>query len=103
MGASIKDFFADVWSELREKRLWPVAALLGVGLIAAPVLLLKGKPEPPAPETASVDATSAQVPAIDPDPSSLAGSSRLGAFGEKNPFRPHLDRPRGAGADSPFG
>ena len=42
----MNDFLNDLWSDLREKRLWPVAALLLVALIAVPVMLSKPTEEP---------------------------------------------------------
>ena len=42
----MNDFLIDLWNDLREKRLWPVAALLLVGLIAVPVVLSKPTEEP---------------------------------------------------------
>ena len=44
----MNDFLNDLWNDLREKRLWPVAALLLVGLIAVPVVLSKPTEEPAA-------------------------------------------------------
>ena len=32
----MKMFFLDLWHDLREKRLWPVAALLLLALVAVP-------------------------------------------------------------------
>ena len=37
---AMKVFFLDLWQDLREKRLWPVAAGLLIAVIAVPVLLL---------------------------------------------------------------
>ena len=37
----MKVFFLDLWQDLREKRLWPVALVLLLGLAAVPVLLAK--------------------------------------------------------------
>jgi hypothetical protein len=31
----------DLWHDLRAKRLWPVAALLAIALVAVPVVLKK--------------------------------------------------------------
>ena len=50
----MKIFMLDLWHDLREKRLWPVALVLLAGLLAVPVLLAKD-PEEPAPAPA-VDA-----------------------------------------------
>ena len=37
----MKVFALDLWQDLREKRLWPVALLLLAALVAVPVLLAK--------------------------------------------------------------
>ncbi len=43
----MKNFFEDVWQDLREKRLWPVAALLAVALVALPFVMAKKRKNPP--------------------------------------------------------
>ena len=35
----MKIFLLDLWHDLRAKRLWPVAAVLAVALVAVPVVL----------------------------------------------------------------
>jgi hypothetical protein len=80
-------FLEDLWADLREKRLWPVAVLLVVGLIAVPLVLAKpaSEPEvaPPPPvksdETAGVDVLPAEE---------TTSGSALDLFDPKNPFRP---------------
>lgn len=52
----------DVWSELVERRLWPVALLLVVALVAVPVVLAKQAPAQPA--GAAVGSDVAPVPAV---------------------------------------
>ena len=37
----MKIFLLDLWQDLKEKRLWPVAVVLLVALVAVPVLLAK--------------------------------------------------------------
>ena len=49
----MKIFLLDLWHDLRAKRLWPVAAVLGLALVAVPVVLSKPSETPaPAPPTA---------------------------------------------------
>ena len=43
----MKNLLNDVWSDLRAKRLWPVAVLLLAGLVAVPLVLKKSAEEPP--------------------------------------------------------
>jgi len=89
----MKIFFLDLWHDLRAKRLWPVAVVLVVALIAVPVVLSKSSEQPAAaPEKAVRKA---------PDPKDLkalasvtlneAAESRgssLDTFDPSNPFRP---------------
>ncbi len=91
----MKNFLLDLWHDLREKRLWPVALLLLAALVAVPVVLSKSAEEPPAPTPVATDARSA------PDPKELKGlatvkldtadagsGSSLDTFDPSNPFRP---------------
>ena len=78
----------DIWDDLREKRLWPVAAVLLVAMIAIPLFVMK-----PAAETASVGAPPAApqaqgTPAVAVVDESSREGSKLGVFGRKDPFRP---------------
>ena len=45
----MKTFFLDLWHDLREKRMAPVAAVLALALVAVPVLLAKLAEEASAP------------------------------------------------------
>lgn len=82
----MKHFFEDVWNDLRDKRLWPVAALLVVGLVALPVFLSEKRKEPPPAPSASAAKPEA-LPAVEvSDDTKLA--SDLNAFKSKDPFKP---------------
>jgi hypothetical protein len=87
----MKNALTDLWDDLRAKRLWPVAALLLLAVVAVPVVLTK-KSETPAPTAATPAAT--QTPPqpdalaqVKVDQSSDVGSS-LSAFDPSNPFLP---------------
>src|SRR5918997_2339976 len=90
----MKIFLLDLWHDLQEKRLWPVAAVLLAGLVAVPVLLAKpaGNPSPPA---------TASEPLPKPAKDQMAALARvqlgeeqgnrgstLGVFDPADPFKP---------------
>ena len=87
----MKLFVLDLWADLREKRLWPVAALLAIGLVAVPLVVAKPtrEPQPKGPDAAQQaellpDAGLKVLAASDaPD----AGSA-LDLFDPRDPFRP---------------
>ena len=91
----VKTFVFDLWNDLRARRLWPVAVLLVVALVATPVVLSKKaeEPAPPAPLPAAPsqsDSTKgpealAQVKLED---LTKGSGSSLSAFDESNPFAP---------------
>ena len=93
----MKIFVIDLWHDLKEKRLWPVAVVLLVALVAVPVLLAKPADEPSAP------APVATAPAPEPEllkqlakvrlgEDEPGDGSTLGVFNPDNPFTP----PKGA-------
>jgi hypothetical protein len=77
-------FLTNIISDLREKRLWPVAAALLVALVAIPVLLSTSSSPAPAPATPAVIGGTA-VPAV--SISTSAQVSRL-AGKARDPFAP---------------
>ena len=88
----MKSVALDIWADLREKRLWPVAVALLVGLVAIPVLL-REPAEAPAPATASAPPASAAgadqlLPASLEAAKPLLRTSTLSEFDSKNPFKP---------------
>lgn len=76
----------DIWDDLREKRLWPVAVALLLAVIAIPVVVMKpaeeAAPTVAQPATPQAQGTPAVAAADSPE------SSTLGLFGKKDPFRP---------------
>jgi hypothetical protein len=90
--------FIDLWHDLREKRLWPVAVGLLAAMAAVPVVLFKPAGETPLPPTV---ATNTSVPELLPVVSIDSGptrGSKLESFDEKNPFSPLKDVTKDAGA-----
>ena len=87
----MKIFLLDLWHDLRAKRLWPVAVVLAVALVAVPVVLSKPS-ETPAPTPTAVRKA--------PDPRDLKAlasvklaetderGSSLDTFDPSDPFRP---------------
>lgn len=90
----MKDLALDLWHDLQQRRLLPVAIALAIALVAVPVLLLKGEPEAAQPPAGKPESSSATMPVVNEDASTLAGSSKLGAFDKTDPFRPLRDLPR---------
>lgn len=79
----------DLWHDLRAKRLWPVAALLVVALVALPLALHKSSSS-----GSSSSAASASAPASPADKAVVVAdtntskNSNLNDFSTKNPFQP---------------
>jgi hypothetical protein len=86
-------FFIDLWHDLRERRLWPVAVGLLAAIVAVPAILFKPvsnatPPSAAAPKPAGV----ATLPVVNVESGPIRGS-KLEAFSasEKNPFKPMKD------------
>ena len=86
-------FLLDLWHDLREKRLAPVAAVLLLGLIAVPVLLAKPAEDPgPAPVVAAPKKADREALAaltkVKLGEDATGKGSTLGVFDPDNPFSP---------------
>src|SRR5688572_16796259 len=100
-------FLLDLWQDLREKRLAPVAVVLLLGLIAVPVLLAKPAEDPgpapvvAAPKKADREALAALTKVKLGEDASAKGST-LGVFDPDNPFNPPKGtiKKQGTGASS---
>jgi hypothetical protein len=89
----MKIFLLDLWQDLRDKRLAPVAAVLLLGLVAVPVLLAKpaSKPGPAPVATAPKKADSEALAALTKvklGKEEVGTGSTLGVFDPDNPFKP---------------
>ena len=84
----MKDFVDTIWQDLREKRLWPVAVLLVIALVAIPVLLIQ--PAKQAGAVQSAAPAKERLPALKPiSEAARAGEgSGLGVFKRTDPFMP---------------
>lgn len=87
-------FLLDLWADLRAKRMWPVAALLVIGLVAVPVVLSKPADEP-APAPAPVQAETSEdsdavkgLAALTVAKTEAGEGSTLDVFDPANPFKP---------------
>jgi hypothetical protein len=91
----MKAFALDLWHDLREKRLWPVAVLLLAGLVAVPVLLAKPAEDPGPPPAVETPAAAekkedeGQLAEVTLESTEVdASGSTLGVFDPSNPFKP---------------
>ena len=91
----MKTTFSNLWADLREKRLWPVAVLLLAGLIAVPVLLKKSPEEPPPAQPVASEPQSAPkteqlkgLATVTLEEAEAGDGSSLDTFLPSNPFRP---------------
>lgn len=80
-------FLLDLWLDLREKRLAPLAILLIAAIIAVPILIAKGK-STPATTTAPTATTAAAAPVIQSQPQAGNVESKLQTFSARDPFEP---------------
>jgi hypothetical protein len=89
----MKIFLLDLWQDLREKRLAPVAVVLLLGLVAVPVLLAKPAEDPgPAPVVAAPKKADREALAaltkVKLGEDAAGKGSTLGVFDPDNPFSP---------------
>jgi hypothetical protein len=89
----MKIFVLDLWQDLQEKRLWPVALGLAIALVAVPVVLLKPSETPaPAPVPTVRKAPDPKdlkaLASVKLDESGAGRGSSLDTFDPSDPFRP---------------
>jgi hypothetical protein len=84
----MKVFLLDLWLDLREKRLAPVALLLLAGVIAVPIVLAKKAEPPPAAPTATTAAAAPSAPVVAGQASAGTTNSKLQTFSARDPFEP---------------
>lgn len=84
----MKVFLLDLWLDLREKRLAPVAIALLAGVVAVPLVLARGDaPPPPAP--AQTTTATPIAPVLESDGTEAAvDDSKLQTFSPRDPFEP---------------
>jgi hypothetical protein len=94
-------FFIDLWHDLRERRLWPVAVGLLAAIVAVPAILFKPVTDATPPSAAAPKPSGvATLPVVSVDSGPIRGS-KLEAFSasEKNPFKPMKDLATAPGAN----
>ena len=89
-------FLLDLWHDLRAKRLWPIAALMLVAIVAVPFVLVAEEQPAPPPVTPPTQAQTAsdKLPTIQLDEISAKSPSNLSQFSQRNPFKPLRDLPK---------
>jgi hypothetical protein len=81
----------NIWSDLREKRLWPVAVVMLIGIVAIPTVLAKSSTTPAPSSGVAVIEGDAQtsILALDSESAEASGTgSSLDAFAPDDPFTP---------------
>lgn len=103
---SVNNFFRSVLDDLVEKRLWPVAVVLGIALIGIPLLLSKSagdEPAAPAPATPAITSggpLAAFQPVVNTEgKKSSEIRKELEGFDSKDPFKPQNLGGGGGSAD----
>ena len=82
-------FLLDLWLDLREKRLAPVALGMLAALILVPLVLASGEPEPPPTPPAPTRSADGDLPEVSiPTGEGEVIDSRLTAFDPRDPFEP---------------
>ena len=81
-------FLLDLWLDLREKRLAPLAILLLAGIVAVPIVLANGKSEPPPAPAPTGTTAAAATPVVSSQPDESQVDSKLQTFSPRDPFEP---------------
>lgn len=81
-------FLKDIVHDLREKKLWPVAALLLLAIVAVPAVLLRSPSQEAGPTGAEAPAPGQAKPAALALSADEERASALEAFSAKDPFKP---------------
>ena len=97
-------FVLDLWHDLRAKRMWPLALLLVVAIVATPMVLLglgSEEPTPTPPADVAADPGAAGLAnLVAPSALPVGGSSTLDQFKARDPFEPERSGGAGDGADT---
>jgi hypothetical protein len=79
-------FLLDLWLDLREKRLAPLAILLLAAIVAVPIVLANGKEETATPTPTATATTASAAPVVESQ--AQQEPSKLQTFSPRDPFEP---------------
>jgi hypothetical protein len=96
-------FLLDLWLDLREKRLAPLAIALLAGVILVPIVLAKGSDESPPPEATTARTPSSGSPVVKSEPQEGPVESKLESFNPRDPFEPTSAAAGSTGGESSGG
>jgi uncharacterized membrane protein YgcG len=81
-------FLLDLWLDLREKRLAPLAIILLAAIVAVPIVLANDQEETTPPPTATTATTASVAPVVQSDAGAGPTESKLQTFNPRDPFEP---------------
>jgi hypothetical protein len=81
-------FLLDLWLDLREKRLAPLAIILLAGIIAVPIVLANDSSETPPPPAPTTTTTASAAPVVQGEADQGTTESKLQTFNPRDPFEP---------------
>ena len=82
----MKVFFLDLWLDLKEKRLAPVAIILAAAIVAVPFVVKKDDEETPPPPVATTASAAPAAPVVQGESTDIQTDSRLTVFSPRDPF-----------------
>ena len=95
-------FLLDLWLDLREKRLAPVALAILALIVLVPLVLAEGEPEPPPPPPVAQTGEDASLPEVATADETVL-DSRLESFDSRDPFEPVSAATTGTGGGTTTG
>src|SRR3954452_2864109 len=84
----MKVFFLDLWLDLKEKKLAPIALVLLAAIIAVPFVVKKKDEPPPPPPVATTASAAPAAPVVQGESADIQSDSRLTVFSPRDPFEP---------------
>lgn len=81
-------FLLDLWLDLREKRLAPLAIILLGAIVAVPIVLANSEKDTPPPPTQTTATTASAAPVVSSGADQGPTESKLQTFNPRDPFEP---------------